>query len=85
MLSYHSGLISEERLEHSVKKILMAKYKVGLNNYKPIETKNLVADLNRSKDDILYSKLMQNAITVVKKQQFLTSNKGFGAEEYSLC
>ena len=44
----------------------MAKYKVGLNNYKPIETKNLVADLSRSKDDILYSKLMQNAITVVK-------------------
>ena len=26
----------------------------------------MVADLNRSKDDILYSKLMQNAITVVK-------------------
>lgn len=66
MLSYYSGHISEERLAHSVKKILMAKYKVGLNNYKPIETKNLVADLNRSKDDILYSKLMQNAITVVK-------------------
>lgn len=66
MLSYYSGHISEDRLAHSVKKILMAKYKVGLNNYKPIETKNLVADLNRSKDDILYSKLMQNAITVVK-------------------
>ncbi len=66
MLSYHSGHISEDRLAHSVKKILMAKYKVGLNNYKPIETKNLVADLNRSKDDILYSKLMQNVITVVK-------------------
>ena len=49
-----------------LKKILMAKYKVGLNNYKPIETKNLVADLSRSKDDILYSKLMQNAITVLK-------------------
>ncbi len=66
MLSYYSGHISEDRLAHSVKKILMAKYKVGLNNYKPIETKNLVADLSRSKDDILYSKLMQNAITVVK-------------------
>ena len=66
MLSYYSGHISEDRLAHSVKKILMAKYKVGLNNYKPIETKNLVSDLNRTKDDILYSKLMQNAITVVK-------------------
>ena len=34
---YNSGEISESRLAHSVKKVLMAKYKVGLNNYKPIE------------------------------------------------
>ena len=69
MLSYYSGLISEERLAHSVKKILSAKYKVGLNNYKTIETKDLFADLNRVKDDILYSRLMQNAITVVKNDK----------------
>lgn len=66
MLSYYSGRISEARLAHSVKKILNAKYKVGLNNYNPIKTKNLVTDLNRSKDDLLYAQLMQNAITVVK-------------------
>jgi CubicO group peptidase (beta-lactamase class C family) len=66
MLSYYEGHISEERLAHSVKKILMAKYKVGLNNYKPIVIQNLVADLNRSKDNLLYSELMQKAITVVK-------------------
>ena len=34
--AYNKGEITEARLEHSVKKILMAKYKVGLNNYKPI-------------------------------------------------
>ena len=77
MLSYYSGHISEDRLAHSVKKILMAKYKVGLNNYKPIETKNLVADLSRSKDDILYSKLMQNAITVVKNNNATLPIKDF--------
>lgn len=77
MLSYYSGHISEDRLAHSVKKILMAKYKVGLNNYKPIETKNLVSDLNRSKDDILYSKLMQNAITVVKNNNATLPIKDF--------
>ena len=69
MLSYYSGRISEARLAHSVKKILKAKYKVGLNNYNPIKTKNLVADLNRSKDDLLYAQLMQNAITVVKNDK----------------
>ena len=77
MLSYYSGHISEDRLAHSVKKILMAKYKVGLNNYKPIETKNLVSDLNRTKDDILYSKLMQNAITVVKNNNATLPIKDF--------
>lgn len=65
-VAYQSGQISEERLAHSVKKILMAKYKVGLNNYKPISTENLVSDLNRIKDDVLYEKLMENAITIVK-------------------
>ncbi len=65
-VAYQTGKISEKRLAHSVKKILMAKYKVGLNNYKPISTKNLVEDLNRIKDDVLYEKLMENAITIAK-------------------
>ena len=36
--AYNNQDISEARLAHSVKKILMAKYKVGLNNYKPLES-----------------------------------------------
>ena len=66
--AYEKGEISEERLAHSVKKILMAKYKVGLNNYKPIGTYHLVEDLNRLKDDVLYEELLENAITVIKNE-----------------
>ena len=66
--AYNTGEISEARLELSVKKILQAKYKVGLNAYKPIEVNNLVKDLNRLKDDILYEELIENAITVVKNE-----------------
>ncbi|MDO1500637.1 glycoside hydrolase family 3 N-terminal domain-containing protein [Winogradskyella maritima] len=62
------GRISKERLAHSVKKILMAKYKVGLNNYKPINIFNLATDLNRITDDALYEDLMENAITVLKSE-----------------
>src|SRR5690606_1703479 len=69
ILAYEAKEITEERLAHSVKKILMAKYKVGLNKYIPIETKNIVADLNRLEDDLLYEKLMENAITVVRNQK----------------
>ena len=64
----NNGDITEERLAHSVKKVLMAKYKVGLNNYKPIGLYNLHKDLNRIKDDALYEELMENAITVVKNK-----------------
>ncbi len=63
-----SGVISQERLAHSVKKILKAKYKVGLHQFEPIDTTNLVADLNRQKDDLLYENLMENAITLVQNQ-----------------
>lgn len=64
--AYEEGLVTEERLAHSVKKILLAKYKVGLNHYEPVKIKNLVKDLNAEENDLLYEELMENAITVVK-------------------
>ncbi|HNU59063.1 MAG TPA: glycoside hydrolase family 3 N-terminal domain-containing protein [Aquaticitalea sp.] len=64
--AYNSKEISEDRLAHSVKKILMAKYKVGLHHYAPVGLTNLLEDLNRLKDDLLYDELIENAITVVR-------------------
>ncbi len=64
--AYTNNLFNEERLAHSVKKILMAKYKVGLQNYTPVGTTNLLEDLNRLKDDLLYEELMEHAITVTR-------------------
>ncbi|MDO5980310.1 glycoside hydrolase family 3 N-terminal domain-containing protein [Flavivirga spongiicola] len=65
----NKGDITEERLAHSVKKILKAKYKVGLNNYEPIGLYNLSKDLNRLEDDILYEELIENALTIVKNDK----------------
>ncbi|WP_299128797.1 glycoside hydrolase family 3 N-terminal domain-containing protein [uncultured Winogradskyella sp.] len=69
--AYNNGVITEERLAHSVKKILSAKYKVGLHQYTPVELSNLKNDLNRIKDDLLYETLMEQAITVVKNKNKL--------------
>lgn len=69
--AYSIGDITEDRLAHSVKKILQAKYKVGLHDYKPIGLHNLIADLNRIKDDILYEDLIEDAITVVRNDRDL--------------
>lgn len=67
--AYYSGLITEERLSFSVKKILKAKYKVGLNKYQPVETTFLYEDLNAVSNEVLYYNLMENAITVAKNDK----------------
>lgn len=64
--AYDRGKISEERLAESVKKILMAKYLAGLNEYKPVKVENLFEDLNSLEDTILYEEAIEKAITVVK-------------------
>lgn len=66
---YNEGILTEERLAHSVKKILRYKFKAGLNNYKAIEIKNLIADINPSQNDALNYKLYENAITVLKNKK----------------
>lgn len=71
LAAYNSGIISEKRLAHSVKKILYAKYQVGLNHYKPINTHYLVEELNTVNDDALYEKAMDNAITIIKNDQVI--------------
>lgn len=67
--AYDKGEITEERLEHSVKQMLRAKYKTGLNHVEKVATKNLVEDLNTQEDDALYAELMENAITLIKNNK----------------
>ena len=73
--AYKYGLISETRLKASVKKILMAKYKAGLHNYKPIVIEGLYTDLNSLENDIIYEEAIEKAITIVKNKFDLTPIK----------
>ena len=66
---YNTGSITEERLSYSVKKILKAKYKVGLNKFLPISTYDLDKDLNSISDEILNEKLVENSLTVIKNKE----------------
>ena len=66
MEAYNAGTISEVRMAHSVRKILFAKYKAGLHNYKAIDTTNLISELNTIEDLALYDELIENAITLIK-------------------
>lgn len=76
--AFENGEFTEERLAHSVKKILLYKYKAGLNNYKPINTQNLYQDLNKQEYTDLSYKLYENIVTVIKNDKNLlplNSNK----------
>ena len=66
--AFKNGRITEQRLQKSVKKILMAKYKAGLHRYKPINLQNLYEDLNSVEDDLIYEEAIEKAITVVKNR-----------------
>ena len=69
MTAYQEQVITEKRLASSVKKILYAKYKVGLNHYKPVNPTYLVDNLNTVNDDALYEEAMANALTVIKNDR----------------
>ena len=55
-----------ERLEHSVKKILKAKYKVGLKNKKDIQQVNNENSFNNPSFRALKQKLVENIPTLIK-------------------
>ncbi|WP_313580616.1 glycoside hydrolase family 3 protein [Chishuiella sp.] len=64
----NKGEISEQRLEESVKKILMAKYITGLNELKPSDPINVIQDLNSAENLALTTKIFEKASTIVKNE-----------------
>ena len=58
--------ISWAEINQRVHKILVAKYWMGLNNLNPIDTTNLIADLNPEASKELIQKLADAAITVLQ-------------------
>jgi beta-N-acetylhexosaminidase len=65
------GEITEERINQSVRKILLAKYWVGLNQYQPIDLKNINADINNEQANYVNTKLIQESITIVEDKHNL--------------
>ncbi|MCZ2392576.1 MAG: serine hydrolase [Chitinophagales bacterium] len=65
-----SGRLSQELIDEKVKKILLAKYWLGLNHKsKLIDTSNLSAELNTDYASFLNEKLISEAITVVSDSE----------------
>ena len=58
-----------------VKKVLLTKYNLGLNQWKPINTNNLINDLNSKTNAICYN-VAKNTITILKGSDILLPEYG---------
>ena len=63
--------ISQNRIEESVKKILLTKYFLGLHEYQPRNPENINEDLNNESHQILIENLYSNALTLIKDEKKL--------------
>jgi beta-glucosidase-like glycosyl hydrolase/CubicO group peptidase (beta-lactamase class C family) len=67
----NDSVVSMNRLNYSVKKILKAKYWAGLNAYQYINTENIQNDIQTIENELLNRKLIQNSLTLLKNKQSL--------------
>ena len=66
-----NGEIQQSRVEESVKKILLTKYYLGLNQYNNINPVNVNEDLNNASHSALVQKMYANALTLIKDDKKL--------------
>ncbi len=66
-----SGRLTEKRIDESVRKILSAKYKVGLQHVIKIDTTNILKDLNTVEDEVLHRELVKKSMTLIKNKKKL--------------
>jgi beta-N-acetylhexosaminidase len=77
-----TGKVTAEDLEQRVKKILSAKYDMGLWRYRSVKPENATADLNKAIDDIR-EKISRAAITLVKDQAQLLNKIKAGKGKFA--
>lgn len=68
-IAISSGKFSEEQLDKHLKRVLLAKSKIGLKKFKPISNKNLDADLNSLEANVLRKKLYEASMTIAKNER----------------
>lgn len=63
-----AGKISQARLEESVKKVLRAKYRLGLTRRQSVNLDNIEADLNHPNGIAVKRKLIEKSLTLVRNR-----------------
>ncbi|MDR2286794.1 MAG: serine hydrolase [Prevotellaceae bacterium] len=64
-----NGEITQEIIDEKCRKILTAKYRIGLKKFKPLDTKNIRERINSPQAQALKNKLVENSIILIKNQE----------------
>lgn len=62
------GKLDQSQLDQSVKKVLRAKYEMGITNFEPLNLEEVRRDLNTQEALALKRELIQNALTLVRNR-----------------
>lgn len=62
------GKLSQAQVDESVKKVLRAKYEIGIANFQPLDLQNVRQDLNTSQAEALKRELLASALTLVRNR-----------------
>lgn len=71
----NDGLVTQEEIDARCRKVLEAKAWFGLDKYKPVELKNLTADLNNSQARAVHNRLAAAAITLLTNKNAVPIKK----------
>ncbi|MCB0820327.1 MAG: hypothetical protein KDC13_06860, partial [Bacteroidetes bacterium] len=65
------GELKQEEIDARCRKILEAKYWMGLNKFSPVSTANLVKDLNSERATLMQRKLTEASLTVLENNNII--------------
>ncbi len=68
--------ISEKEITARVKKVIQLKKWIGLDNFEPLSTENLIPQLNSENAKLIRRKLVENAMTLLKNSGDVVPVKG---------
>jgi beta-glucosidase-like glycosyl hydrolase/CubicO group peptidase (beta-lactamase class C family) len=71
LTAYQEGTLTESTLSNATKRILLAKYRLGLWHQTPLKIDRLSQDLNQPISEIIRAKIAAHAITLVRNKDGL--------------
>jgi len=80
----NNGCLDMAQIEMSCRRILAAKEWAGLNNFQPVNTDGLIANLNSPETELLNRQLVEASLTVVQNRSNILPLKQLGAERTAI-